>query len=141
MTTKISDDVMNDLLTVYLAGDASADTKTLVEAHAREHQPFAARLAAAGAVVVPEIAPGRSARDAELRALAQTRQFIRLRTIFFASGILFTALPLSFGSGSDGIEFLILGREPGLMWAFWSIAAASWTACVIMARQIRSTGL
>ena len=30
----ISDDVMNDLLTVYLAGDASADTKALVEAHA-----------------------------------------------------------------------------------------------------------
>ena len=137
----ISDDVMNDLLTVYLAGDASADTKALVEAHARDHQPFAARLAAAGAFVVPDVPAGRAAHDVELRALAETRQFILLRTIFFAGAILFTVLPLTFKFGSNGIEFLILGREPGLMWSFWSIAAASWTACVIMARRIKRAGL
>ena len=141
MTTKISDDVMNDLLTVYLAGDASADTKALVEAHARDHQPFAARLAAAGALVLPDLPARRSAPDAELRALAETRQFILLRTIFFAAGILFTALPFIFRFGSDGIEFLILGREVGLMWAFWSVAAASWTAFGIMDRRVRQTGL
>jgi len=28
-----------------------------------------------------------------------------LRTVFFAGGILFTALPLIFRFGSDGIEF------------------------------------
>jgi len=137
----ISEDVMNDLLTVYLAGDASADTKALVEAHARDHQSFAARLAAAGAFVVPDVPAGRAAHDVELRALAETRQFIRLRTIFFAGALLFTVLPLTFKFGSNGIEFLILGREPGLMWSFWSIAAASWTACVIMARRIKRAGL
>ena len=35
---KMTDDVMNDLLTLYLAGEASADTKALIESHARQHR-------------------------------------------------------------------------------------------------------
>lgn len=137
----ISDDVMNDLLTIYLAGDASADTKTLVEAHARQHPAFAARLAAAQSFALPEASAGRSSSDHELRVLAATRQFIWLRTMFCASGILFTLLPLTLKFGSDGVQFLILGREPGLMWSFWSLAVASWTAFIVMNRRIGRVGL
>jgi anti-sigma factor RsiW len=137
----ISDNVMNDLLTMYLAGDASADTKALVEAHAREHQAFAARLAAAKSFALPEVPRGRSSNDHELRALAATRQFIWLRTMFCASGVLFTLLPLTLKFGSDGVQFLILGREPGLMWSFWSLAAASWTAFIVVNRRIGRVGL
>jgi hypothetical protein len=137
----ISDDVMNDLLTLYMAGDASADTKTLVEAHAREHHTFAARLAAAQSFALPEAPAGRSSSDHELRVLAATRQFIRLRTMCCAGGILFTLLPLVFAFGRDGVEFLILGRQPGLVWSFWSLAAASWAAFIVMHRRIGRVGL
>jgi hypothetical protein len=137
----ISDNVMNDLLTMYLAGDASADTKALVEAHAREHQAFAARLAAAGSFALPDVAAGRSSSDHELRVLAATRQFIRLRTMFCAGGILFTLMPFVFKFGSDGVEFLLLGRETGLVWSFWSLAAAAWTAFIVMNRRIGRVGL
>ena len=44
----INDAVMNDLLTLYLAGEASPETRALVEAHARTNAAFAARLQAAG---------------------------------------------------------------------------------------------
>jgi hypothetical protein len=136
----ISDDVMNDLLTMYLAGDASADTKALVEAHAREHHAFAARVAGAASFALPEVGAGFSS-DHELRVLAATRQFIRLRTVFCAGGILFTLLPLVFTFGNGGVEFLILGREQGLAWAFWSLAAASWTAFILMNRRVGRLGL
>jgi anti-sigma factor RsiW len=138
---KISDDVMNDLLTMYLAGDASADTKALVEAHARDDRAFAARLAAAATLSLPDMAPGRSKYDLELRALTETRQFIRLRTIFCAGGILFTALPLAFTFGHAGVEFLILGRHPGLVWGFWSVAAAAWVSFVVISRRVGRVGL
>jgi anti-sigma factor RsiW len=136
----ISDAVMNDLLTVYLAGEASPETKALVEAHARANPPFASRLKAAGTLTLPDLAPA-PARDQELRALNETRQFILLRTIFIAGAILFTLLPLVFKFGSGGVQFLILGREPGLMWSFWSVAVASWVAFAIMNRRVRSAGL
>ena len=40
---KMTDEVMNDLLTLYLAGEASADTKALIESHARQHAAFASK--------------------------------------------------------------------------------------------------
>ncbi|MDO8834729.1 MAG: hypothetical protein Q7V01_04000 [Vicinamibacterales bacterium] len=137
----ISDEVMNDLLTVYLAGEASADTQALVEAHARQDQAFAARLTAARSWSLPSSPAGGPPPDRGLLALKRTREFIRLRTVFVASGVLFTLLPLTFAFDGNGIQFLILGRHPGLTWSFWSIAAASWTACYVMHREVRHAGL
>ena len=37
----VTDEVMNDLLTLYLAGEASADTKALIDSHARRNAAFA----------------------------------------------------------------------------------------------------
>jgi hypothetical protein len=136
---KLTDDVMNDLLTVYLAGEASADTKALVESHARQHPAFAARLQAAGDFALPDVPPAH--RDAELGALADTRRFILFRTIFLAAAVLFTLLPLVFTIGDEGPELLILGRHAGLVWAFWSLAAASWSAWYVFGRSLRRAGL
>jgi len=137
----VSDDVLNDLLTVYLAGEASAGTKTLIESHARQNPAFASRIAAARAWSLNDSAHGEPARDLELQALNKTRQFIFLRTLFFAGGVLFTLLPLLFAFDERGVEFLVWGRYPGLVWSFWSIAAAAWVACVVMHRQVQRTGL
>ncbi|MFO7694478.1 MAG: hypothetical protein R6V57_15435 [Vicinamibacterales bacterium] len=138
----VSDDVMEDLLTVYLAGEASAGTKALVQAYAREHAAFAERLRASLAFALPGAGlPAGPPPDHQLLALRRTREFIRLRTIFTAGAILFTLLPLVFTFGSGGVQFLILGRHPGLMWSFWSLAAASWAACYVMHRRVRQAGL
>ena len=40
---KLTDEVMNDLLTLYLAGEASADTRALIENHARQNAAFASK--------------------------------------------------------------------------------------------------
>ncbi|MEO5819435.1 MAG: hypothetical protein ABIT71_02950 [Vicinamibacteraceae bacterium] len=140
-TTTLTEDVMNDLLAVYLAGDASADTRNLIEARAGRDPGFAAKIAAARAVDLGGALPAAPPPDAELRALTRTRQAIFLRTLFFAAGVFFTLLPLSFRGGANGLEFLFLGRQPGLVWAFWSVAAASWVACWLMHREMGEAGL
>jgi hypothetical protein len=61
--------------------------------------------------------------------------------MFTAGAMLFTLLPLVFTFGSSGVQFLVLGRHPGLVWSFWSLAAASWTACYVMHRRVRQAGL
>lgn len=144
----VTDDVLNDLLTLYLAGEASADTRALIEERARREPAFAAKLTAAReldrtaarAIELPGVAsspPG----DVELRALTRTRQAIFLRMLFFAGAIFFTLLPLAFRGGANGVEFLFLGRHPGVVWAFWGVAAASWVACWVMNREVRKAGL
>lgn len=139
--TTLSHEVMNDLLTLYLAGEASPETKALIESYARDHADFAARLRASDTYALPNVAPpARFIRDTQLMALERTREFIRLRTVFTASGILFTLLPLVFTFDATGAQFLILGRHPGLVWSFWSLAAASWVAWYVMRRRVRAAG-
>jgi hypothetical protein len=76
-----------------------------------------------------------------LKTLTGTRQYIFLRTVFCAGGVLFSLLPLVFTFGEGGVEFLVFGRHPELVWSFWSIAAAAWTACYVMPRQVTRAGL
>jgi anti-sigma factor RsiW len=157
----VTDDVLNDLLTLYLAGEASADTRALIEERARREPAFAAKmhaarevdLAATRAIDLPGLATPPS--DGELRALKQTRRAIFLRTLFFAGGLVFTLLPLVFLKGvrvllgvlpgvqadGDNVEFLILGSHSGRVWAFWSVAVACWIACWVMNREVRKAGL
>jgi hypothetical protein len=141
----VTDDVLNDLLTLYLAGEASADTRALIEERARREPAFAARLAAARDVDVAAALPAATAplaSDAELKALTQTRQAIFLRTLFWAAGLFFTLLPLTFQGGEGrGVEFVFLGKHPGVVWAFWSVATASWVAYWLMNREVRKAGL
>jgi hypothetical protein len=138
----VTDDVLNDLLTLYLADEASADTRALVEDRARREPAFAARLAGARAVdLTAAPVPAAPLGDLELQSLKRTRQAIFLRTLFWAAGLFFTLLPLVFYSDGNSVEFLILGRYPGLVWAFWSVAAASWTACYVMNREVARAGL
>lgn len=137
----VTDDVMNDLLTMYLAGEASADTRALIESHAREDAAFASKLEAAGGLLPIKMPHSGPPHDLELRTLAETRRFIFLRTVFWAGGIFFTLLPLVFTFDARGVEFLVLGRHDGLMWSFWILAAGAWVACYVMHRQVRRVGL
>lgn len=138
---KLHDDVMNDLLTVYLAGEASAETKALIEARAAEHRAFAERLSAARSATLPTGEGSPLREDAELRALKHTRQFLFLRTMFLAWAILFTLLPLLFTFDPDGVQLVIWGRHPGLVVSFWSVGTVAWVAASVMHRRVRRSGL
>lgn len=138
---RITEDVMNDLLTLELSGEASADTKSLIEGYARENPAFAARLEAAARLPALDAPAGGPSFDRELQVLADTRRFIFLRTLLVAAALMFSVLPFTFTFGSDGVHFLVLGRFPGLVWSSWSLAAASWAAAYVIGRRIRRAGL
>lgn len=133
-------DVLEDLASLYLAGDATPGTRALLESYAQKHPEFAARLREAGQWQAPRI-PAPVQADAEARTLLQTRQAILLRSIFLAMGIAFTLLPLSFTFGPDGIHMLFFPHQTGLISAFWSVAAASWVAMFVMHREVSRKGL
>jgi hypothetical protein len=72
--TKITRDVISDLWPVYASGEATDDTKALVESFLADHPECAAEFESPVALPVPDAA---MAPDAEARALARTKQLMR----------------------------------------------------------------
>jgi anti-sigma factor RsiW len=93
----VNRNVVRDLLPVYLAGEASRDTRALVEAFLEQDPVLRAEAEAArsmGGGLPPVVPP-----DAvEARALAQTQSFVRQRSAWMGAAIAFTILPHSKGT-------------------------------------------
>jgi hypothetical protein len=136
----ITDAVLDDLLTVYTAGEASPDTAALLEARAREDVGFRARLEAARRVSAPVAGTAGPVSSSELAALRLTRRFIFLRSLFMAMGIAFCLAPLCFVFDDGGVRFLVW-HEAGVRNGLLSVGIAAWVAWWVVRRQIRPTGL
>jgi hypothetical protein len=78
--------VINDLWPVYAAGEASADTRALVEAFLRQDPAFARALQEQSAEPIPEQEIPRMPLDLEAKALRRTQRLLLGFdwTIFFA---------------------------------------------------------
>src|SRR5262245_7015380 len=108
----VTQDVVRDLVPVYLAGDASADTRRLVEQFAARDPAIAreiegARESTGRLPATPPLAP-----TAEKAALDTTRQLLKTRTSTLVVAILFTLLPLSFVFQGGRVTFFVLRDAP-----------------------------
>ena len=119
--TKITRDVISDLWPAYASGEATADTKALVESFLADHPGCAAEfdapvaLPAAGAAIAP---------DAEARALGRTKELMRggrwLRGVQTVALVL-TALALV-RFYADTVEiFLVRLGVAAIVWALFSV--------------------
>ena len=142
----VSRDVAVDLLPAYLAGEASADTRALVEEFARQDGEFARTLEtqrkelAAGARALRQ--PGASLPpDHELRTLARTRRMAEQLRWLMAIALMFTAFPLSFTFAGNHITFLLLRDAPSLAMASWVAAAGFWAGFLSTRRRVSASGL
>ena len=134
--------VIADLTALMLAGEASPSTRRFLEAHASENPAFAACMDQAAQLrLSAPPPPPPAAGDDGLETLKLVRQYTIQRTIYTAMGIAFTVIPLAFTFDESGFQFLLLGKQPGIVYPFWALAAASWVAFWTMHRQIRKRGI
>lgn len=129
----VTRDVVKDLLTVYLAGEASADTRALVDEWLRSDPELAAQTDRARRSDLPSVdAPPASV---EKRALERTRRFLTGRGMVLGAAIYFSTLPLTVTFNSDGFQGLLLedwtARLPALV-----VAAALWILYWRMSRRL-----
>jgi hypothetical protein len=132
---QLSDDVILDLMPLYLGQSASADTRRVVEAYLAMHPELASRLGERCAT---------EGADGELETLRRTRHAIRMRNWQLSLAITLTLAPLSFWfeSGASGSHFWMLVREvPSLAEALWVAAAGFWVGYAIWSRRTQATGL
>jgi len=134
----ITRDVVEDLLAVYLAGEASADTRALVEDWLRSDADLAAQVDGARGLRVPAVAL--PSPTVEKRAFDRTRRRLRGRAILLGAAIYFSTLPLSITFSSDGFHGLLLEDWLSRVIAL-AIAAGLWVAYWRMSRQVSTSRL
>lgn len=129
----VTREVMTDLLPVYFSGEASEDTKQLVEEYFRENPDFE-RIARRSAIPLEQLrrtAPVRAEAEREKCDLQWARKEFFRRRMFFGMGLFFTFAPLMtiYRNGHlDWTAFLNDPTSPALLWCvaglFWFQYAA-----------------
>jgi anti-sigma factor RsiW len=137
----VTRDVVKDLLTVYLAGEASPDTRKFVEDYLKSdavlaREVEAARVSSLELPPMPPLAPA-----AEKQALDATRQLLKTRTSTLVVAVVFTLLPLSFVFSGSRITFFLIRDAPAIGLAWWAAAAVLWACHLWVRRRLRVSGL
>ncbi len=102
----VTKDVVLDLLPVYLAGEASADTRALVEEYLQQDPDLAQRIRQQWTKGLGSAPPPALPRDLELHALKRTHGLIWLQILWFGLmvGSLATMRALKFTFGPEGLQ-------------------------------------
>jgi hypothetical protein len=125
----VTRDVIVDLLPLVESGEASADTRELVERFLAANPELKALVTRAASVAkeIPRPSPSTTTEDAV--ALTRIVKTVRRRTTLLAFAVLLTFWPLSFTADFSGhgpeITFLYSGRV-GDVAGIWSGAAVLW---------------
>ena len=137
--TNVTRDVIEDLLPLYVTGEASRGTCTLVEAFLKQ-DPDLARLASGMASSLPaERTPKLLGEDVEMRSIRRTKNMLTWKSWLLGLGILYTLLPFSFvWSSEDGLRWLVIGNPPqwpGMLF-YGVLATACWVGFFTLRRRL-----
>jgi hypothetical protein len=133
---QVTRDIVIDLLPLYQSGEASADTRAVIEEFLRKDPSLAQMAGQGGAALVPATATS----ELERRTITQTRAAIRRRSWILAMAIWFTLLPFAFGFRGGQVTFFMLRDQPESA-LFLLVAAVLWFQYARMARSLRTAGL
>ena len=124
----LSPQIVEDLLSLYLAGEASDDTKTLVESYLAEDPALAERVSRSRELALPNAIVDPNEKEREMQSIERTKRSLRLQSWFFGLAIFFTSMLLTFGSFDErGLHWIVLESEvwplfalgAGICWLIW----------------------
>lgn len=140
----VTRDVVLDLLPAYLAGEASADTRALVDEYLRQDPDLERRVRARDTALVRDIAAAPQP-EIELASLLKTRRTLGRLRWTCALATTFTAVALSlrvdFADGRLTTFQFLIADHPVPFGTCLAVGAVLWLAYFRMRRGARSTGL
>ncbi|RIK29149.1 MAG: hypothetical protein DCC56_13680 [Anaerolineae bacterium] len=135
---KITRDVVTDLLPVYLAGEASADTRALVEEFLKQNPEFAKLIAKEERPLAqPSI---QLQKETEMKTLEQTKKLLAKRSWYMGFAIFFTVLPLSIRGNEQGIYWMWAG-DPMIPITSVAVAVFMWFLYARTNHKLNGSGL
>ena len=136
----VTREVIVDLLPVYLSGEASPATCSLVEEYMKQDAELAQRVRSQWAENFARLAPP---PELELRALRRAHHLLALQKWLMGLGIGFLACSLSFGTTYEDGRFrgghFFLADHPLGYGIFMALGLACWIAYFLMRRRLRAT--
>ena len=120
---KITRDVVTDLLPVYFSGEASQDTRDLVDGFLKDDPEFARIVEVGRNALVPKEQISLS-KETEMKTLKATRILLWKRSLFLAFAIFFTCLAFAFTFDRSGLHW-VWTESP--ISAIINLALGSWT--------------
>ena len=138
----VTREVILDLLPVYLAGEASADTRRLVDDYMKQDADLGTeirrKLTENLAIVAPPLLPP----ELELKALARTRRVLTLQRWLLSLAICFSLLPFStrfeFSKGRLVDVSLVARDYPEFLVLSLIVALGLWTGYYFSRRRQRT---
>jgi hypothetical protein len=136
----VTRDVVRDLVVVYLTGEASEDTRRLVEEWLVRDPELAESVKSAGGFTVPHTTPP---AGLEIRALDRTRKLLSRKNYLLWFSLLLTYLPLSFGYNltTKHLTYVMFWDYPALAGVFLVLGIQGWIAFLYTCHQLQGTGL
>jgi len=136
----VTRDVITDLLPLYLAGEASAGTRALLEDYLRENPEFASTVREAtqrGAALLETAPLGAPSHDAEKATLERVRRFNRRRSVLLALTFGFGLTAFAFSFDGNQIRWILMGDSPWQALLFLMAAFGCSVAYLAMGRRLR----
>jgi hypothetical protein len=124
----ITREVMTDLLPVYFSGEASEDTKQLVEIYFRENPDFE-RIARSAEIPLEQLrrtAPVAAEAEREKSDLQWARKEFLRRRVVFGVALFFTFAPLMTVFENGRVVWTAFLNDPWLLALFWCVAGLFW---------------
>ncbi|HEV3201343.1 MAG TPA: hypothetical protein VGZ73_25765 [Bryobacteraceae bacterium] len=133
-------EVIDDLLPVYLAGEASPATRAWLEEYLACDPELAERVRRQSTEKFDEGSRLALPPELELRALRRIRRMTALLRWLFGFGMGFSAVALSFQVSSPPLHArLLLLDYPGQLVPFLVAGVACWTGYFLLRRRLRAT--
>lgn len=124
---KISRDVILDLLPLYLANEASEDTRALVEQFLADDPALLKLVEQANQVPWSAEIPPPLNKEHEMISFEKTKQMLFQQKLFLALAVGTTLLLIAFRFDENGAEWLWI-NSPAAAWAIIIVAGLFWTA-------------
>jgi len=135
---EISEDVVRDLLPLYVAGEVSSDTQRLVQEYLAQDPTLAAsvRTFTEGMLSLEDVEPSASER-LQVESFQKTRRAVRRDNILLGFGIAYLVAPFSFLFVGSRITWLMLRDNP-MQSGFFVFAGALCLLLRVMFRRKRA---
>lgn len=134
-------DVMTDLLPLYFAGEASEDTRTLVEQFFKDDPEFARLARTNPDHLLPLDPPIALNKDHEMRTLERTRRVVRWHGALLGLSAFLLFLPLGFEADSSTGFHWMWARFPAGAIIPFALGATGLIGWFTLRRRLRAAGL
>jgi anti-sigma factor RsiW len=133
---KVTRDVIMDLLPVYESGEASEDTRQIVERYLAQDPEFA-RLVARLKQIRLNSESAAPPPDVHMKSLKRTKNLMRQQTSIMAVAIFFSLAPFAFWYDGDRVTFLLIRDGPIVGGTYLACAAVLWTVYFFIRRKLK----